>query len=298
MCFLSSVRVAGDRLVAELGQLDPHLGGGDAVGPVADHRPVALGRRQPVGGLGDGRRAGRAPRPSRRAGSRSAASSAWSTWPPTSSAIAAASSRPGGDLAVERLGRRHRHLDVAAVGRVQHPVGLVGEVAAPPVDDGDDLGAPGPDEVDRAVGVGGGARLADGDDQRVGHRRPQPEARQLGGGQGVDPQVGLGRRTGRGPAASAWPATAAVPWPITSTRSMAPERRPARTSSGSVSGPRPTASPPSRSTSLPRSVLRKLAGDSVISLSRKCGNSPRSMSRVVIWAPAMSPSVTGSGVPS
>ncbi len=38
------------------------------------------------------------------------------------------------------------------------------------------------------------------------------------------------------------------------------------------------------STILPRSVLRKLCGASVISFSRKCGASPRSMSRVVTWA--------------
>jgi hypothetical protein len=47
-------RVAGDRLVAELGQLDAHLGRGDAVDAVADHRPVALGRGELVGRLGDG----------------------------------------------------------------------------------------------------------------------------------------------------------------------------------------------------------------------------------------------------
>ena len=47
----------------------------------------------------------------------------------------------GGDLRVERLGRRHAHLDVATVGRVQHAVGLVGEVAVATVDDGDDGGA-------------------------------------------------------------------------------------------------------------------------------------------------------------
>ena len=41
---------------------------------------------------------------------------------------------------------------------------------------------------------------------------------------------------------------------------------------------------PSRSTTLPRSVLRNDAGASEISLSRKCGKSPRSMSRVVISA--------------
>ena len=45
--------VAGDGLVAELGELDPELLGGDAVGAGADDRPVPLGRRQLLGGGGD-----------------------------------------------------------------------------------------------------------------------------------------------------------------------------------------------------------------------------------------------------
>ena len=47
--------VAGDRLVAELAELDPHLLGGDLVGAVADDGPVALGRREPAGRVGDRR---------------------------------------------------------------------------------------------------------------------------------------------------------------------------------------------------------------------------------------------------
>ena len=50
--------VAGDRLVAELAELDPHLLGRHLVRPVADHRPVALGGGEPAGGVGDRRRAG------------------------------------------------------------------------------------------------------------------------------------------------------------------------------------------------------------------------------------------------
>ena len=38
-------RIAGDRLVAELGELDPSLLGGDTVEPVSDDRPVAARRR-------------------------------------------------------------------------------------------------------------------------------------------------------------------------------------------------------------------------------------------------------------
>ncbi len=99
-------------------------------------------------------------------------------------------------------------------------------------------------------------------------------------------------------AAIAWPATAAVPCPITSTREISPDASAVRTAAGRASAPRLTARAPSRSTSLPRSVLRKLSGASVISLSRKWGNPARSMSRVVICARARSPSATGSGVPS
>ncbi len=99
----------------------------------------------------------------------------------------------------------------------------------------------------------------------IDDRRPKPDS-SVAGRASTRRSVSVVKRAS--PAASAWPATAAVPWPITSTRSMAPERRSARTSSGRVSGPRLTARRPSRSTSLPRSVLRKLAGDSVISFSR------------------------------
>ena len=45
---------------------------------------------------------------------------------------------PGRDLRVEGLRRRDAHLDVATVGRVEHAVGLVDEVAVAPVDDRDD----------------------------------------------------------------------------------------------------------------------------------------------------------------
>ncbi len=108
----------------------------------------------------------------------------------------------GRDLGVERLGRRHAHLDVATVGRVEHAVGLVGEVAVATVDDGDDPAAARPHQVDGAVGVGGGARLADGDDERVGHVGPQVEAGQLGGQHGphLDRRVADGRPQGDGQA--------------------------------------------------------------------------------------------------
>ena len=195
--------VAGDRPVAELAELDAELLGRDAVGAVADDGPVALRRGQLLGGHRRCRRAGRRWPPSRSGRSRRAATSAGSTVPPTSSAIAQASRKPGGDLRVEGLGGRDAHLHVAAVGRVEHAVGLVGEVGAAPVDDGEHRGAAVAHEVDGAVGVGGGARLADRDDEGVAHVGAQPEARELGGGERLDPEAPVGdawRRSARGQA--------------------------------------------------------------------------------------------------
>ena len=60
--------VAGDGLVAELGELDPQLHGGDPVGAGADDRPVPLRRRELVRRRGDGRSRGQASAPSRRGG--------------------------------------------------------------------------------------------------------------------------------------------------------------------------------------------------------------------------------------
>ena len=94
------------------------------------------------------------------------------------------------------------------------------------------------------------------------------------------------------------PATAAVPCPITRILVIVPAASRAATSSGSARAPTAARSRPSRSTILPRSVLARLSGDSVISLSRKCGLSPRSMSRVVTSAVATSDSLTGCSEPS
>ncbi len=99
-------------------------------------------------------------------------------------------------------------------------------------------------------------------------------------------------------AARLLPAIAAVPCPITVTRRIAPDRNRSRIPGGSVSGGSSTSSRPSTSTILPRSVLRNDDGASRISLRRKCGESPRSMSRVVICAWWSSAASTGSGVPS
>ena len=51
-------RVVGDRLVAELGQLDANLFGRDVVGAVADDGPIAAAGRESLRGFGDGTASG------------------------------------------------------------------------------------------------------------------------------------------------------------------------------------------------------------------------------------------------
>ena len=153
-----------------------------------------------------------------------------------------------GDLGVEGLGGGDRHLHVAAVGGVEHAVGLVGEVAVAAVHDADDGRAPLAGEVDRAVGVGGGAALAHGHDQRVAEVGRQAVARELGRGGGLHAQRGVGDQARAAMAARLWPATAAVPWPITTTRRIDPSAQPRRAASaGMVRSPSSAWSSPSRS---------------------------------------------------
>ena len=85
-------------------------------------------------------------------------------------------------------------------------------------------------------------------------------------------------------AAVLWPATDAVPWPITRMRVIVPSARRSRITAGSARSPTTARSASLSPVILPRSVLAKLLGDSVISLSRKWGASPRSMSREVTSA--------------
>ena len=135
-------RVAGHRLVAELAELDPDLFGSHLVGTVADDGPVALGRRQPTGGIGDDVAArqhlahgvGEFTQRGEQVGTPAGVTDAGGLGDRTRQQCA------GRHLGVERLGRGHTHLDVATVGGVQHAVGLVGEVAAAPVDDADHRG--------------------------------------------------------------------------------------------------------------------------------------------------------------
>ena len=94
------------------------------------------------------------------------------------------------------------------------------------------------------------------------------------------------------------PAIAAVPWPMTRIRRIDPLARRSLIVSGNVNESRSGTSEPLTSRVRPRIVLRKLRGASVISFSKKCGASPRSISRVVTSATATSLSVTGISTPS
>ena len=173
------------------------------------------------------------------------------------------------DLRVERLRRCDAHLDVAAVGRVEHAVGLVDEIAVATVDDRDDRRTAVAGEVDGAVGVGGGAALADRDDQRVAHVGPQPEARELGGRERLDEQAAADPGVER--AGEALPGDGGRALADHGDAADGAVAQSGRMSSLSVSSGSTTDKRPSCSTILPRNVLRNDAGASEISLSRKCG---------------------------
>ena len=235
--------VARDRLVTELGELDPQLVRGDPVHAVADDRPRAPRQRVALRGHRDRGAAGehlphrvgqlaQARRATRCDASRSASPSA-----PSSAAMPSASRYAGRELRVERLRRRDAHLHVATVGRVEHAVALVDEVALAPVDDRDHGRAARAGEVDRAVRVGGGARLRDRDHDRVAHVVGEPEARELGRGERFDRDRARRRAPRAARARGSCPATCALPWPITSTRRIAPAWSRRRESAASASRP-------------------------------------------------------------
>ncbi len=192
--------VTGDRLIAELGELDADLGGGDPVGTVADHRPRRSGGGVAGSGGGDVLTLGE----HRLHGEGQAAQAVedrrgpGTIGAPEGVGDALGQEEPGGHLGVEGLGRGDAHLDVTAVGGEQHPVGLLHQVAVAAVDDGHHRRSPSPHQVDGAIGVGRGPRLADGHDQRVGHVVVEGEARQLGGQHGLDAKARAAARPGDG----------------------------------------------------------------------------------------------------
>ncbi|MEY3453616.1 MAG: hypothetical protein RL574_1354, partial [Actinomycetota bacterium] len=73
-------------------------------------------------------------------------------------------------------------------------IGLGCQLASPSIDNGQDSCTTRPCQVDRAVGVGGGATLANGNNQCVAHVKRQTKARQLSGGQCVDAQTVTSQR--------------------------------------------------------------------------------------------------------
>ena len=206
-----------------------------------------------------------------------------------------------GDLRIKRFGRSHAHFDVAPVRRVEHPMRFLHEIAIAPVDYGDDPGSPSPEQVNSPVRVRSRARLADGDDQGAGHvvreadaSGAQPDSSDAG--MAVTGTVGNDRVIA---AATACPATAAVPWPITRMLWTRPDERAWRSDGGMTSSPRrATRRPFSPVTNFPRRVFRTERGDSEISFNRKCLKPWRSTSRVVISATITSLSETGTSVPS
>ena len=136
--------VAGDRLVAELRQLDPDLLGRDPVHAVADDRPRPSRERVTLRGERDRRspiedvthRGGQVPQ----CREDLVAGGAVALGRVAFAELGRDREREEearGDLRVERLGRRDAHLQVAAVGRVEHAVALLDEIALAPVDDAD-----------------------------------------------------------------------------------------------------------------------------------------------------------------
>ena len=188
--------IAGDRLVTQLGELDADLRGGNPIRPVADDRPVAPGRRVEVSSLGQllapGEHLLHGFGKTLQAGQKLGAPHGIDT---ALLGHTEGQERAGRHLGVEGLGRRHAHLHVPSVGRVEDGVGLLHQIAVAAVDHGEHGRAPGPDQVHCAVGVGGGAGLADGHHQGVAQVVAQAlvlgtEARQLRRRHGVDRHPG------------------------------------------------------------------------------------------------------------
>ena len=171
--------VGRDGAVTQLRELDPELVGGDAVETVPDHRPVPARRHVTERDRGDRlalrehlvHRVGQRPQVDEQCMLQGGVEVAELAGQRERQEVA------GGDLGVERLRRRDGHFEVAPVGRVENAVGLVDEVAVPPVHDREHRGVPRAREIDRSVGVGRRTALADRDDECVGHVVGETEAR-------------------------------------------------------------------------------------------------------------------------
>ena len=268
--FLVFGGVGGDRFVAELGELDPQLPCGDEIRSVAHARPVPSAGRMGCRSPGDvgpsGQTLGHCVRQVAERSQQFLSTGSGLMIRSCKIADHDREEKPGGDLTVERLGRCHAHFDVSAIGRVQHTFGPIGEVASSPVDDGEHRGASLLHEIDRAIRIGCGTGLRDGDHQRVGHVLAKTESRELCGHDRLHADVIV--ELTRDAAATAWPTMAAVPWPMTRMCLIAPSDSFVAMCGGIVDSPTLTDNSPSISVSLPRRVLRNERGDSVISLRR------------------------------
>ena len=132
--------VAGDRLVAELGQLDPDLLRRHAVHTVADHRPRPAGQRVALRGEAD--RLAAPEQLDHRIRKIAQRRQAFVAVFPGRVVVETERGRDREreqearrDLRIKGLGRRDAHLDVATIGGVKHTVGFVDEVAVAPVHD-------------------------------------------------------------------------------------------------------------------------------------------------------------------
>ena len=167
-------KVAGDGLVAELAELDSNLVGRGLVGPAAHRRPVGF-----ADGVGEGRLLEslfHVENFSHLAGQGEELSNLFGDEASVSlfglGCDVKADEGTCHDLGVECLGGSDAHLDVASAAGVDHPVDFEGEVRVPSVDDGKGRSPFAANQIHGEVGVGGGAGLADGDDQGVGHGVP------------------------------------------------------------------------------------------------------------------------------
>ena len=265
--------VAGDRLVAELGELDPQLRRRDPVHPVAHDRPRAAGEHMTLRGERDRRPARehvfhRGRQLAERREQRAAVL-------PVGGGVRAelggqpqSEQVPGGELRVERLRRRDTHLDVSAVRRVEHAVALVHQIALTPVHDRDDDGAP-----RAARGRPCGSCRSSSPTARSRPRacracRPRARTRRARSRSAPRPSPGAHRSRRAARARGSGPRRARSParW----------RGRGGPSGRGAGAGSRATTSPPGGGRRAgrhgprcaPRSVLRNEDGDSAISLSR------------------------------
>ena len=236
-------------------------------GPVAALRRELMGRGGDLASHGDGLLHGVGEVAAAQRGASSVGSGR-----PARSPMRARQQEAGGDLGVERLRRRHAHLHVAPVGRVEHAVGLVGEVAVAPVDDGDRPSAPRSrtrSTVRLVSVVVPDWLMATTSVSLMSSRSPKPDSSVAGTADGA--QLAVGAPAARS-AAPGLAGEAAVPWPMTSDAAD----RPVADAATHVGRQRVVAEldgQPGRPLDelAPERLAERLAGASVISLSRKWG---------------------------